>query len=140
MGQQQKKTSSSSNSLVLCICCGSTCFPAGEVAHLRLDKEPPMIWSTRTTHSYHSTTITYKAVGQRPSSGCSLTDVTRCLVDEPAAHQCKKRRTDLSPTRLHLTWPRELSSMDFPHTLLCCNTTADACTPNLFVDPTTPTT
>ena len=52
---------------------------------------------------------------------------------------CTKQRY-LSATRLLLTWPRELSSMDYPHTLPCCSTRTGACTPSPFVNPTTPKT
>ena len=46
----------------------------------------------------------------------------------------------MSTTRLLLTWSRELSSMDCPHTLLYRSTRTDACTPSPCVDPTTPET
>ena len=91
-------------------------------------------------HSYHFTTITYKDSANNLLRFFARNVVnTSFLADEPAAQQCTKQ-TAFSATRLHLTWPRELSSMDFPHTLLCRSTRTDACTPSPFVDPTTPKT
>ena len=91
-------------------------------------------------HSYHSTTI----LRTKPSVDDLLRFFARRrqykLSRQQACYssECTKQ-TYLSVTRLLLTWPRELSSMDCPHTLLYyCSTRTDACTPSSFVGPTTP--
>ena len=92
-------------------------------------------------HSYHSTTI----LRTKPSVDDLLRFFARRrqykLSRQQACYssECTKQ-TYLSVTRLLLTWPRELSSMDCPHTLLCRSTRTGACTPSPFDDPTTPKT
>ena len=91
---------------------GTHVFPRVKCTHTpRLRTAYDMI------HSYYSTTI----LCTKPSANDLLTfSARRCQ------HKLSRRRaccssectnqTDLSATRLLLTWPPELFSMDFPHT------------------------
>ena len=68
-------------------------------------------------HSYYSTTISCT----KPSANDLLRFFAhRCQYKLSRRRACCSsectKQTDLSATRLLLTWPRELLSMDFPHT------------------------